>query len=1139
MSTITPPQQRSLEQDHSRVRSPLARVRSTIYRYLGLEGLAVAGLFLTMWFWIGLVLDYGIFKAFLFDWVQETPWAARLTLLLLVLSGLVALLLTSVVLRLFREFSDAAMALVLEKRFPEILGDRLITAVELSDPEAARAFGYSPMLVRETIHEAAERVDQVPVSQVFDWKRLVRRGVLIGILSAGLYAVVASGFCVARTITNEGDAMAGFGDFNEVATIWTERNVLLRNTIWPRRAYLEILPFEGKVGLEGGNSLDPTELRIPQGTQPPTLRVRAWKYIISDSHSAEGWRLLTWDDLAKNTSFLGGLDLPALPEGWKPRDEAQGMTIDEVELLLDQFPLRTKADGVDLPAKWSLAEVSEDGDYRPLLWKDLTKEKLAGLDVPAIPSAWDRQAVPVGIGMIGSKPLDAASRLFLAPKAVNLSVDEVEKQLAQAAQAAKPIAAVFDRLSELAAIRQTLDKVSETASDRANRRTVRKLIVPQEVTLVYRSNRATNTSTMKPTADNEFSGTFAELKESVSYTVRGEDYVTARREITVVERPRVDSLESNEERPAYLFYRIAEDGEPEDLRLKRQPLEASKLSVSGDTTTLEVPAGTLVVLEGQLSKPLMAIEHAVDPKDAKNFSGEKPEKVGERGFSMTLPNVRREQRFKFVYTDNDGVTGERKIVIVPRPDTTPRVREFNPDEVIRKGRGNEGYIVAVGCRIPFKGRIGDDNGLARVRYGVKVTPSDFLSEQKVRGLEGIAALPLVGPGGTGFLGTAMLWAVQKRMASAATEESGEEQIYDLPAFTDLIKRNRLEDGTLELLQRGTIASMLATKQKPNFRRLTREFALTPDKWIDRFAETEDDEKFPSRWFKADDFRSPLGNDLPLWKLSYVKGEDKRPLKDPDDTKPQKRFLVEVRLLVDDNYLDGDLDGKKPIPNTGASGESFTFTVVPDNELLSRIAEEEEIKFREMEKAVKPLRDNLLRLEETYRSLTFDAGSVDAKGLTGFIARCDAIGDVLKTSQQDVKSVLATYERIVKEIRVNQLNVDILKKVYNTIYLPLLESDRLFENTQNDLIALRRAMDDSSKTVPGRVESAGPKASQAKKEMQELVSNLNAILFAMEGLSKINDLIQQLAAIERQEADLERLTTIVLERAIRRALEGKD
>ena len=37
---------------------------------------------------------------------------------------------------------------------------------------------------------------------------------------------------------------------------------------------------------------------------------------------------------------MGPLELPALPSEWTPRDEDMGITIDEVEMILDQFPLR-------------------------------------------------------------------------------------------------------------------------------------------------------------------------------------------------------------------------------------------------------------------------------------------------------------------------------------------------------------------------------------------------------------------------------------------------------------------------------------------------------------------------------------------------------------------------------------------------------------------------------------------------------------------------------------------------------------------------------------------------------------------------------------------------------------------------------
>ncbi|MFO0846865.1 MAG: hypothetical protein U0797_31615, partial [Gemmataceae bacterium] len=341
------PSPRNLDADRSRIRSPLARLRKYIHGYVSLEGAAFAALFVALWFWIGLLLDYGFFKLTLIDWVQTLPWGFRAGVLGVVLSALAALVVTKIVFRLFREFSDAAMALVLERKFPQQLGDRLITAVEMSDPRQAEQLGYSAALVKETIHEAADRVDSVPVGQVFDWRRLVRQGGLVALLTLGLGAFVGAGFCAARQLKNEDNPAEGFADFAEVAGIWAERNVLLRNTIWPRRAYLEILPWERARVADDGSS-DPYELRIPQGSVPPALRVRAWKYVVADGDAAEGWRLLTWADLQARPELSGYGPVSDLPDGWTPRDPKAGLTVDEVELLVEAFPVR-KIDG-----RWEL-----------------------------------------------------------------------------------------------------------------------------------------------------------------------------------------------------------------------------------------------------------------------------------------------------------------------------------------------------------------------------------------------------------------------------------------------------------------------------------------------------------------------------------------------------------------------------------------------------------------------------------------------------------------------------------------------------------------------------------------------------------------------------------------------------------------
>src|SRR5205814_7763741 len=114
-----------------------------------------------------------------------TAFFIRAFLLGLVAAGLVAVVVVKVLRRLFTEFRDSALALVLERRFPKHLGDRLITAVELADPRLADKYGYSQDMVDYTIRAAAERVGQLPVTEVVNWGRLVRLWVLVGVASPG------------------------------------------------------------------------------------------------------------------------------------------------------------------------------------------------------------------------------------------------------------------------------------------------------------------------------------------------------------------------------------------------------------------------------------------------------------------------------------------------------------------------------------------------------------------------------------------------------------------------------------------------------------------------------------------------------------------------------------------------------------------------------------------------------------------------------------------------------------------------------------------------------------------------------------------------------------------------------------------
>src|SRR5262249_47534374 len=100
----------------------------------------------------------------------------------------------------------------------------------------------------------------------------------------GLYLLVL-GVCAAFGIAGPGEFP---GRFSQVAGIWVERNVMLRDTEWPRQTHLEFIGF--KESPEERNSM-----RVPQEEHlRPDLWVRPVKWVY---HAGDGWRALRWKDL--------------------------------------------------------------------------------------------------------------------------------------------------------------------------------------------------------------------------------------------------------------------------------------------------------------------------------------------------------------------------------------------------------------------------------------------------------------------------------------------------------------------------------------------------------------------------------------------------------------------------------------------------------------------------------------------------------------------------------------------------------------------------------------------------------------------------------------------------------------------------
>jgi hypothetical protein len=373
MATATGTPEKPAPRGDERIYHPLEQLRGIIRTYILIEGVLSVLLFFVAWFTLALLLDYGLFKASGWDWVQDGAWGLRAAALGAALLTLLGLLAFRIVRRLTVEFSHPALALVLERRYPELLGDRLITAVELADVESQAKYGYSAEMIRQTIDEARERVGQARVREVFNWRRLWVMG---GVFVAWLVGLVVLGFASHAIAAGSVQPDRAAWKSGHVVGILAERDLLLMNTPWPRRALLELLDPEKD------QLLDEAGIRVATDGKAPHVRVKAYRWVIADRSRFDGWRPLMWSDV---TEELVGVPVPPLPTG-------------------------TKTALPDDPAKITADSIMEDESARGRLANTLGKEKYAEL-----------QAVFDALEAVAAKPSSGRTlRKLDQPEAVTL-----------------------------------------------------------------------------------------------------------------------------------------------------------------------------------------------------------------------------------------------------------------------------------------------------------------------------------------------------------------------------------------------------------------------------------------------------------------------------------------------------------------------------------------------------------------------------------------------------------------------------------------------------------------------------------------------------------------------------------------------
>jgi hypothetical protein len=1069
MSTAAAPR-RAFDHDESqrRVRHPLQTLRKYIRAYVALEGLAIAILFLAAWFWGGLLIDYGTFRLFAFDWLQElrdlAPDSSNATLIRVILLAvlfvvLAALVITKVALRWIREFNDPALALVLERRFPHELGDRLITAVELADPKMAKEYGYSQPMVEHTIADAVERIDRVPVSQAFNWGRLVWWWVFVGLATFGMLLLVGVLSIGIDTLTGAVTSPTEFPwRFADVSAIWTERNLLLKNTYWPRSAYLELARFQPRYD-------NPNEMRVPRDEARPELLIRAVEWVIADPDTPDGWRALRWEDLTQKNlidpAVLARVNIPADWPNWTiDLDELDA----KVPLGLVPATLQDRTAG----------EVRKAIDADPLLVRNLQQ---AG--------AWD--AV--------SDDLLNWQRWTVDRIAHQKEHAKVRVPLRQIGTY-EPLADVFAKLDELAG--------SPSMS-----RTLRRLTVPQQVRIIARGDTTVLSETADALTDNEHKFIFPldKLKESARLRVRGEDYYTPAKTITLVAPPSVRRLSVDKEEPAYIYHRI-QGGLQDALAGKKQIFRDYTVSITGELSTIDVPIGTNLVVHAETDRKLRAPVRIKGPpvRDAGIVVPDQTVQLGSdnQSFAVEFTNVARTLDFLFEFTDEDNVRGRRHVRIRPVDDLPPsfegdvglavilrKPRARGADAKSVAGSAADSFLITPDALLPFVGQIRDDHGLTRVGWLFEAEPVDV--ELIGPGKDTKEKLPKLVLGGNAKMRRAGLVTslFQYNSASAAPRLA-------IPNYVHLIDRVLTAD-----------LSRAGTAHAETFVMMDRFKGMLEAKTVERDPSGKNPLEIPETAL-ADRLQKPA-RPLPGWELNLrdEQGFDVQrllpKLKADAKTEGQLHYLIKLSVLATDNNIENGRDsfkddtGRTFRGNSTRSRTPLQFLVVSENELLAQIALEEEALYEQLDKAYEKLRLARTLAEEQIGKLS---GAMRDDEMVLVSLRLDETRKAIIDAGSDTRQVASAYSNILKEMKANRVQKDRTERIEDKIVWPL---ERVVDSKDGNFVVTDELFQKAYIAVDEDVQGSRGLANKvqhqqnvqkAEKELDVLMERMNSVLIAL-------------------------------------------
>ena len=541
-------------------------------------------------------------------------------------------------------------------------------------------------------------------------------------------------------------------------------------------------------------------------------------------------------------------------------------------------------------------------------------------------------------------------------------------------------------------------------------------------------------------------------------------------------------------------------------------------STSGNVTRItQVPAGSDVVLRGAINETLK------NDSDSEDALKEPAVRIVPRGgsilnvsglswtkdhFTVAFKDVRERQDFTIIFRDNNGVKGSRQIEISPKPDTEPSVEGFEPDTVRKTP---EGFKITASARIPFRGIVLDgQGGLSKVRYVWTIEPEKTGTDATKGNVAIVFGLPIKLPA-----------------EAEAPINAADTKYRDVPAFLQAVRESDYEvkiPGTIrkEFLTPARQKDMLAETQEQGFRSLVSRFQIKPDDWIKPLNETEPRAKW--KYPRADSVSGDgrLQSDFPVWELG-VKATG---------NKVQQHYKLRLRMEAVDTDLDGDAekDGT-PKPHVFATNW-FTFRIVSESVLLSEIAREEDELRKKFVEMFENLQNREVKLAEICSKLDRGAfknpevaGELE-KEVLGMIGSLAVTSAALDKNKETAVNVRKDYERILKELRVNQVELGgFTARVHDLIVEPLIQAEaEEFPNAAKGILDFSKSLD-RTKTVNNVTQvtsNTHEAAKTAQLRIQDLKEKLRGVLDAMDKISGINELIAKLVIIEASEKDQQEL-----------------